>query len=126
VASRLIPDDRDLNNSTISIDHLSPPFPHCFLVQFSSSRESTNTMSEVRHRTSAKRPEPVAMTPAARAKEEDSTITLLDICRGVVFVVLISSALSWFVTRDSLVWNIQRPAFTRLDVIKIWIVSIYT
>lgn len=80
-------------------------------------------MSEVRQRASNKKPDTATTpTPAARAKAEDSSISLIDICRGVVFLVLASSVLSYFVTGDSLVWNIQRPAITRPEVIKAYFV----
>jgi hypothetical protein len=83
-------------------------------------------MADVRQR------KPVPSTPAtaepkksaaALAKDEDSSsFSLLDIFRVLTFVLIVSSALSYFVTRKSLVWGLERPNWTRVDVIKTWIV----
>lgn len=62
-------------------------------------------------------------SPAARAKAEDSAFSLLDLARGLVFLLLVSGAISYFVTRESFVWGVGRPNFTRWDVVKTWIVS---
>jgi hypothetical protein len=77
---------------------------------------------------------PVPSTPAkvepkksaaALAKDEDSSsFSLLDIFRVLTFVLIVSSALSYFVTRKSLVWGLERPNWTRVDVIKSWIVCL--
>jgi hypothetical protein len=79
-------------------------------------------MAEIRERKPTKPKETAPHSPAALAKAEDSSLTLLDAARGLVLLLLISTALSYFVTRESLVWNLSRPKFTRLDVIKTWIV----
>lgn len=60
---------------------------------------------------------------ARRVKAEDSAISWLDIARSIVFLILASSAVSWLVTRESFVWGLQRPNFTRFDVLKSWLVS---
>lgn len=59
---------------------------------------------------------------AKRVKEEDDAFSLLDIARTCVLLLLVLSAVSWLVTRDSFTFNVPRPNFTRLDVIKTWIV----
>ncbi|KAH8819196.1 hypothetical protein F5884DRAFT_815467 [Xylogone sp. PMI_703] len=85
-------------------------------------------MSELRQRAAAeskekekelKNEEP-AKSLAARAKEEDSAISVLDIFRTIFFLLIASSALSWLVTRDSFIWGLQRPDFTRIGVLKTW------
>ncbi|RFU31931.1 hypothetical protein B7463_g4399, partial [Scytalidium lignicola] len=65
--------------------------------------------------------EDAAPTLAARVKAEDSAISVLDIFRSIFFLILVSSAFSWLVTRESLIWGLQRPNFTRLDVLKSWL-----
>ncbi|RDW85868.1 cytochrome b5-like heme binding-containing protein [Coleophoma crateriformis] len=84
-------------------------------------------MAEVRQRTTAskdsKSPEPAPAKRSASelAKAEDrSPFSFLELARSVVFLLLASCALSYFVTRESLFWNVQRPNFTRLEVIKSW------
>jgi len=73
-------------------------------------------MADVRQR------KPVAektVTPAALAKKEDGTgISVLDIFRTIAFVLLASSAASYFVTKESFAWGLQRPNWSRVDVIK--------
>jgi len=60
---------------------------------------------------------------ATLAKEEDSSsFSLVDAARLLTFALLISSALSYFVTRKSFVWGLERPNFTRIDVLKSWLV----
>ncbi|KAF4624449.1 hypothetical protein G7Y89_g13725 [Cudoniella acicularis] len=54
-------------------------------------------------------------------EEDSSPFSILDIARTLVFLLLASSALSYFVTRDSFVWNAKRPKWTRVDVIKAYL-----
>ncbi|KAL3424139.1 cytochrome b5-like Heme/Steroid binding domain-containing protein [Phlyctema vagabunda] len=62
------------------------------------------------------------LSPAELARAEDySPFSFLDIARSLVFILIASSALSYFVTGNSYVWNVKRPKFTRVDVIKSWI-----
>lgn len=61
-------------------------------------------------------------TLAERAKEEDSSFSLLDIARSIVFVLLLTGATSYFITRTSLTWNVSLPRWTRPEVIQAWIV----
>lgn len=75
-------------------------------------------MSEVRQRKPIADSKP---TPAERAKAEDSAISLLDVARTIIFVILASSAVSYFVTRESFVWGIERPNWTRPEVIQSWL-----
>jgi len=77
-------------------------------------------MSEVRQRNTTK-PKADPPSAAARVKAEDSSFSLLDAARAVCLLLLVSSAVSYFVTRESFVWNIQRPKFTQIEVIKAWI-----
>jgi len=80
-------------------------------------------MAEIRERkpTKPKDADVVVDGPAVLAAREDSAISLLDIARSIVLLLLVSTALSYLITRDSFVWNIQRPKFTRPEVIKAWI-----
>lgn len=55
-------------------------------------------------------------------KEDGTGIPYLDILRTLVFVLLASSALSYFVTRESFFWGVKRPQWSRIDVIKTYIV----
>ena len=60
---------------------------------------------------------------AALAKAEDhSPFNWLDIARSLVFLVLLSGSVSYFVTGESFLWNLQRPKWTQVDVIRSWIV----
>jgi len=53
------------------------------------------------------------LTPSARAKAEDSAFSLLDVARSIVFLLIASSALSYFVTRESFTWGVKRPGWMR-------------
>jgi hypothetical protein len=80
-------------------------------------------MAEVRQR---KQPAVPASKPslAEQAKAEDNALTLLDVARTIVFVLLAGSAVSYFVTRESFVWGLQRPSWTRPEVIQSWLVRV--
>lgn len=86
-------------------------------------------MAEVRQRkvvvtepSKSSNPEP---SLSAQAESEDNPgITLLDVARSVVFVLLASAALSYFITRESFVWGIARPNWSRPAVVKSWIVCL--
>lgn len=64
------------------------------------------------------------LTPSQLAKAEDSSFSLLDVARTIVFLLLLSGATSYFVTRESFAWGLSRPSWTRPDVIKSWMVWI--
>ena len=59
--------------------------------------------------------------PSLLRKEDH--ISVLDVFRSIAFLALASCALSYFVTRESLFWNISRPKWTNPDVVKAWLVS---
>jgi predicted heme/steroid binding protein len=59
---------------------------------------------------------------AQKLKNEDKSNILLDIARTVVFVLLATTALSYLVTRESFVWGVKRPTWTKVEFIKSWIV----
>ena len=65
-----------------------------------------------------------ALTPTQLAKQEDNAFSWVDVLRGLTFLVLFSSLVSYFVTKESFTWNLERPNFTRVDVIKSWIVQL--
>jgi hypothetical protein len=56
------------------------------------------------------------------AEAEDSSFSWLDVARSIVFLLLLSGLTSYFITRNSFVWNVGRPSWTRPAVIQAWIV----
>ncbi|TVY38854.1 Membrane steroid-binding protein, partial [Lachnellula occidentalis] len=76
-------------------------------------------MADIRQRKPAPAPSEGKPVPKEVLEKEDgSGFPFLDILRALVFVLLASSALSYFVTGESFVWGVQRPQWSRLDVIK--------
>ncbi|KAG9229154.1 putative membrane steroid-binding protein 2 [Amylocarpus encephaloides] len=76
--------------------------------------------STVRQR-KAVAPTPDKTVPTEVLKKEDSTsFSLLDIARTVVFLVLVSSVSSYFITGESFVWNVARPQWTKIEHVKAW------
>ncbi|TVY62338.1 Membrane steroid-binding protein [Lachnellula suecica] len=51
-------------------------------------------------------------------KEDGHGFPLLDIVRSLVFVLLASSALSYFVTRESFIWGVTRPKWAHVNQIQ--------
>ena len=84
-------------------------------------------MSELRQRSAAKPEDKQAKADipsiSQLAEKEDSAFSLLDIARTLVFVLLLSGATSYFVTRESFTWNLDRPKWTRPEVLQAWLVS---
>ena len=65
-------------------------------------------------------------SPATLAKAEDKgSNVLLEAGRTLLLLFIMSSALSYFVTREDIFWGMKRPQWTRPEVIKTWIVSSY-
>ncbi|PQE29449.1 cytochrome b5-like heme steroid binding domain-containing protein [Rutstroemia sp. NJR-2017a WRK4] len=59
---------------------------------------------------------PKSKSPNQYASDEDAPgITLLDILRSIVFVVVASCGLSYVVTRNSWVWGVERPAWLSVE-----------
>jgi hypothetical protein len=60
---------------------------------------------------------------ATRKQKPDSrsSINIVDICRGIVGLLLLSAALSWFITGDSIIWN-WRKVPTVVGAAKRWFV----
>jgi hypothetical protein len=83
-------------------------------------------MSELRQRGAAKPEdkEDIADKPSVSqlAKDEDSAFSLLDVARTLVFLLLLSAATSYFITRESFTWNLDRPKWSRPEVIQAWLV----
>lgn len=83
--------------------------------------------SELRQRgskSSANAKEAPARSPAAIAKAEDKgSNVFLEAARTLLLLFVMSSALSYFVTREDIFWGMKRPAWTRPDVVKTWFVS---
>jgi hypothetical protein len=55
--------------------------------------------------------------------EDKGTPVLLEAARTLLLLFIMSSALSYFVTREDIFWGVKRPAWTRPEVIKTWLVS---
>lgn len=70
-------------------------------------------------------PPPTKRTQRRRLEDAESEtgISLLDILRILGGLLLLSSALSYFITRESLFWN-YRPSITRPGVLKAWLVRL--
>jgi len=69
---------------------------------------------------------PSSSSPAEKpsATDEDegpSRISVLDVLRVLAGLILLSSALSYFITGNSVTWN-YRPAFTKPARVKAWLV----
>ncbi|KIM96436.1 hypothetical protein OIDMADRAFT_170147 [Oidiodendron maius Zn] len=82
-------------------------------------------MSELRQRSAAKPEDKETKTDTPSVSQlvekEDSAFSLLDIARTLVFVLLLSGATSYFVTRESFTWNLDRPKWTRPEVLQAWL-----
>lgn len=61
------------------------------------------------------------VSATSKANAEDSSFNPLDIARVIVFVLLASAGVSYFVTKESFTWGIGRPNWTRPEVVKSWI-----
>ncbi|KAI9782154.1 MAG: hypothetical protein M1816_001988 [Peltula sp. TS41687] len=73
---------------------------------------------------SSQPPPPSPSTATAERKltaEDHTSLSLLDILRLLAGLLLLSSALSYFLTSSSLTWNYPRPSWTRLGVVKAWL-----
>lgn len=80
-------------------------------------------MSEVRQRkTPGEGPVSSAGGREEAINRSGFSISILDIARSIVFLFLASGLTSWLVTGKDFWWG-HRPAFTRADVVKAWIVS---
>jgi hypothetical protein len=89
-----------------------------------------NRIEEIEDETEEEEEEEVVkgQKPYARAliEAEDSSFSWVDIARSIVFVLLLSGATSYFITRDSFTFNLSRPSWTRPAVIQTWIVRFNT
>jgi len=74
----------------------------------------------VRQRKTTKDPASTAGGREEAISRSGFSISLLDILRSVVFLVLASGLTSWLVTGEDFWWG-RRPAFTRADVVKAWL-----
>jgi hypothetical protein len=73
-------------------------------------------MADVRQR---KKPaDEKTVSPETLKKEDGTGIPYLDILRTLIFILLASSALSYFITRESFFWGVKRPQWSRIDVLK--------
>jgi len=84
-------------------------------------------MAELRERKPVKpvteeEDEPVSVSKLA--EREDSGISWLDGARAVVLLLLVSTALSYFITQDSFVWHLQRPKWASVASIKSYLVRL--
>jgi hypothetical protein len=86
------------------------------------------TMSEVRQRNArskgGEKDTSSGPSAASLAKEEDrSRITVLEVLRTITLIILLSGLVSWFVTRDNVLWGVKRPRATHLSYWKAMLVS---
>jgi hypothetical protein len=85
-------------------------------------------MSELRQRSTKKDEDEDKgnkLTASQLARAEDRSFSLVEIARSIVFLLLLSGATSYFVTRESFVWNLSRPKWTQPEVIQAWLVRLY-
>jgi len=59
---------------------------------------------------------------AKSAKAEDEAFNLLDVARTCVFLLLTLSALSFIITKDNFTFGLERPEWTRPEVLTAWLV----
>ena len=55
--------------------------------------------------------------------EDKGTRVILEAARTLLLLFVMSSALSYFVTREDIFWGLKRPAWTRPEVFKSWLVG---
>ena len=80
--------------------------------------------SVIRHRGSrVSEPENDAVLKKIAKTEDKGTPVLLEAARTLLLLFVISSALSYFVTREDIFWGVKQPAWTRPEVLKTWLVS---
>jgi hypothetical protein len=85
-------------------------------------------MSELRQRSTKKDEDEDKgnkLTASQLARAEDCSFSLVEIARSIVFLLLLSGATSYFVTRESFAWNLSRPKWTQPEVIQAWLVRLY-
>lgn len=80
-------------------------------------------MPDIRQRKPAAPPNSKPVPTALLKKEDGTGFPLLEILRSLVFLLIASSALSYFVTRESLIWGLKRPQWSRIDVVKAYLVQ---
>merc|ERR1711939_1080567 len=102
------------HSAVLPLSHSSPS--HQLNFKSPQHKHQRATMSSAETTRQRRKDAPVAKanervekaTLAARAKAEDSAFSLTDVARTIVFLLLASSALSYFVTRESFTWGIKR------------------
>jgi len=85
-------------------------------------------MSEVRQRKSASKSTDEDTSPAVSAstlaKEEDRPrLTLVEILRTITLLLLLSGLVSWFITRDNVLFGAKRPKVLHASYWKSLLVS---
>ena len=87
--------------------------------------EQNKKQGEVRQIQKKKKNGPVAATATATATSASASnaISVYDVLRLVLGLFVVSCALSFYVTGDGLFWG-HRPWFTRVDVVKAWLVRL--
>jgi len=84
--------------------------------------------NEIRRRTKAQGVEDAGPTPVPKVKKsprrhanDGISFGVLDIIRILVGLLVLSSALSWFVTGESVLWG-WKPWFSNVGAVKSWLV----
>lgn len=79
--------------------------------------------NELRERNKIKRSSPEADNMTRLVEIEDSSFSLLDIFRTITLFIIMSSVISYFITGESFVWNIQSHVWKRpVTLLRIWLV----
>lgn len=59
------------------------------------------------------------------ADEDSAPFSLVDLLRSLVFIIIASCGLSYVVTRESYVWGLKRPNWSRVEVIQAYWVCVF-
>ncbi|KUJ21610.1 cytochrome b5 [Mollisia scopiformis] len=90
--------------------------------QYAQAKAKNANMPDVRQRKAAGTSSNSSTgTTTEKVKAEDKPSILLDVARTIVFLLLASSAISYLVTRESFVWGVKRPGWSRPEAIRAWI-----
>ncbi|RKF61733.1 hypothetical protein OnM2_039005 [Erysiphe neolycopersici] len=78
--------------------------------------------NELRQRNKTKRLSSEADNVTRLVQIEDNSFTLLDIFRTITLLILMSSVISYFITGESFVWNIQSHVWKRpVTLLRLWL-----
>ncbi|KAM3069527.1 hypothetical protein ACMFMF_008744 [Clarireedia jacksonii] len=88
-------------------------------VNSSSDSDSSPALTKTQTNVPTTQKTKISKAPNQYAADEDAPgISLLDILRSIVFVVIASCGLSYVITRESWFWGVGRPAWTKPEVLR--------